>query len=324
MSVTPEALLTAPALLRAALGDRLLAGVPLAPYTTFRIGGPADLFFEARSADDLAHSVTAAREAGVPYVVLGLGANVLVGDLGFRGLVVRNAARHVRVDRATLRLHAESGAVVYPDVIDAAVEAGLSGLEHYVGIPSTVGGALWQNLHFLSPDRSRTMFIEEVVEAAELLTEEGARRTVGLDYFDFGYDYSTLHVRRDLVLSATFRLRPGDVARMRAVMAANLAWRRERHPPLDTEPSAGSIFKKIEGIGAGRLIDGAGLKGFRVGGAEITHRHANIVVNRGGATAADVQGLIRHVQRVVERETGYRLEPEIGMVGAFATPTPTD
>ena len=311
----------APPSLAATLGGRLLEGVPLAPYTTFRIGGPADLFFEARTADDLAAAVTAARAEGVPYVVLGLGANVLVGDLGFRGLVVRNAARHVRVDRDGLRLHAESGAVVYPDLIDAAVEAGLSGLEHYVGIPSTVGGALWQNLHFLSPDRSRTMFIEEVVESADLLTEEGERKTVGLDYFDFGYDYSTLHVRRDLVLTATFRLRPGDVPRMRDVMAANLGWRRERHPPLDTEPSAGSIFKKIEGIGAGRLIDGAGLKGFRVGGAEITHRHANIVVNRGGATAADVQGLIRYVQAVVERETSYRLETEIGMIGDFAEPT---
>ena len=100
-------------------------------------------------------------------------------------------------------------------------------------------------------------------------------------------------------------------------MAENLEWRRERHPPLDTEPSAGSIFKKIEGIGAGRLIDGCGLKGTRVGGAEITHRHANIIINRGGATAADVRRLISMVQETVERETGYRLEAEIGFVGEF-------
>jgi UDP-N-acetylmuramate dehydrogenase len=307
------------AALRDALGDRLQTDILLAPYTTFKIGGPADLFVEATTADELAAAVTAARASGVPYHLLGLGANVLVGDLGFRGLVIHNAARHVAV-RGT-QLWAESGAIVWPDLINVAVAAGLSGIEHYAGIPSTVGGALWQNLHFLSPDRSRTMFIEEVTEGAELLTEEGERRTVGLEYFDFGYDYSTLHVRRDVVLSATFRLTPADPEAMRAVIESNLDWRRERHPPLDTEPSAGSIFKKIEGIGAGRLIDGCGLKGFRVGGAEITQRHANIVINRGGATAADVRGLIAHVQAVVARETGYHLETEIGMIGEFAPPT---
>ncbi|QXD14152.1 UDP-N-acetylmuramate dehydrogenase [Rhodocaloribacter litoris] len=304
-----------------ALGpERLRCGVPLAPYTTFRIGGPADLFFEARTPEELARAITVARQLGLPYFLLGLGANILVGDGGFRGLVIRNAARAFRIHPATHRLWAASGAIVYPDVIEAAVAAGLSGLEHYVGIPSTVGGALWQNLHFLSPDRSRTMFIEEVFLEAELLTAEGERRTAGRDYFRFGYDYSVLHERDDIVLSATFQLAPADPARMRAVMAANLAWRRERHPPLETEPSAGSIFKKIEGIGAGRLIDQCGLKGTRIGGAEITHRHANIIVNRGGATAADVRALIALAQEVVERETGYRLEPEIAFVGDFGPP----
>ncbi|HYE96280.1 MAG TPA: UDP-N-acetylmuramate dehydrogenase [Rubricoccaceae bacterium] len=291
--------------------------VPLAPYTTFRIGGPADRFVEVRSADELVAAVRAAREHGVPYFVLGLGANILTGDGGFRGLVVRNRAAHLTVDAESGRVWAESGAVVYPDLIEAAVAAGLSGLEHYVGIPSTVGGALWQNLHFLSPDRSRTMFIEEVLTAAELLTPEGERKTVGVDYLDFGYDYSSLHVSGDLALSATFKLEKADEAALRSVMEANLAWRRERHPPLDTEPSAGSIFKKIEGIGAGRLIDGCGLKGARIGGAEVSPRHANIIVNRGGATAHDVRHLIAYVQETVERETGYRLSPEIGFVGDF-------
>src|SRR5690606_1645589 len=242
----------------------------------------------------------------------------------FRGLVIRNAARHTRVDAGAGRLWAESGAVVYPDVIEQAVSHGLSGLEHYVGIPSTVGGALWQNLHFLSPppERERTMFIEEVVHEAEILTPGGERKTVGVDYFAFGYDYSTLHDSGDVVLSATFQLRPAGEDRMREVMAANLDWRRERHPPLDTEPSAGSIFKKIEGIGAGRLIDWCGLKGTRIGGAMVTHRHANILINAGlaegrGATARDVRHLIGYVQETVEREQGYRLHPEIGFVGDF-------
>jgi UDP-N-acetylmuramate dehydrogenase len=126
-----------------------------------------------------------------------------------------------------------------------------------------------------------------------------------------------LHHRRDVVLAATFRLAPGDPAAMRRVIAENLAWRAERHPPLDTEPSVGSIFQKIEGIGAGRLIEEAGLKGLRIGGAEITRRHANIIVNRGGATAADVRALIARAQEEVERRTGHRLVPEISFVGDF-------
>ena len=293
--------------------DRLRTNVRLAPFTTFHIGGPADYYIEARSADELAGLVDAARDAGVPYFLLGVGANILIGDGGFRGLVIHNRARRIDVDAEHCRIFAESGAIVYPDLIECAVSRGLSGLEHYVGIPSTVGGALWQNLHFLSPppERERTMFIEEVVHSADLLLESGERVTVGVDHFDFGYDYSTLHVRDDVVLSAVFQLEPGDPHRMRTVMEANLAWRRERHPPLDTEPSAGSIFKKIDGIGAGRLIDQCGLKGTRIGGIEVTHRHANIMVNRGGGTAADVRAMISHVQHIVQEKTGYLLEPEI-------------
>lgn len=303
--------------------DRLRRDVPLAPFTTFKIGGPADLYFEARSADELEHILRAARETKVPFFLLGTGANILVGDRGVRGLVIRNASKHTSIDRLHNRLWAESGAIIYPDIIDQAVSAGLSGLEHYVGIPSTVGGALWQNLHFLSPppERERTMFIEEVLYEAEILSEEGERKTVGVDYFNFGYDYSILHDRRDVVLAATFQLEPTDEARMREIMEANLAWRAERHPPLDTEPSAGSIFKKIQGVGAGRLIDQAGLKGACIGGACVTHRHANIIINHGDARAADVRALIEHVQRVVAKESGYELEPEIAFIGDFDPPT---
>ncbi|MDX1545984.1 MAG: UDP-N-acetylmuramate dehydrogenase [Rhodothermales bacterium] len=304
-------------------GDRVRRDVVLAPFTTFKIGGPADYYYEARTADELAEAVSAARELGVRHFLLGVGANILIGDRGFRGLVIRNAATHMAVRAAQHQIWAESGAIVYPDLIERAVSNGLSGLEHYVGIPSTVGGALWQNLHFLSPppERARTMFIEEVLLEADLLTEENERRTVGVDYFEFGYDQSILHTRDDVVLAATFQLEPASEARMRDVMEANLAWRAERHPPLDTEPSAGSIFKKIEGIGAGRLIDGCGLKGASIGGAVVTHRHANIMINRGGARAADVRALIDYVRAVVEREKGYRLEPEIAFIGQFDPPT---
>ncbi|GAB5518878.1 MAG: UDP-N-acetylmuramate dehydrogenase [Rhodothermales bacterium] len=299
--------------------DKVQRNKPLAPLTTFKIGGPADLFVAPTTADELARAVRLAREIKIPYFLLGLGANILIGDGGFRGVIIHNQAKHIEVRPEAQQVWVESGAIMYPDVIEVAVSHGLSGLEHYVGIPSTVGGALWQNLHFLSPppERERTMFIEEVVHEADLLTEENERTTVGVDYFEYGYDDSILHHRDDIVLSATFQLEAADEARMREIMAANLQWRHERHPPLDTEPSAGSIFKKIEGVGAGRLIDQCGMKGTRIGGAEITRRHANIMINTGGAAAADVRALIQLAQETVEREMGYRLEPEISFIGAF-------
>ena len=296
---------------------RLQTNVRLAPFTTFKIGGPADFYIDARSADELAAAISIARSTDIPFFLLGMGANIVIGDGGFRGLVVHNMARGMRVDLDNKQIHTDSGAIVYPDLINLAVDNNLSGLEHYVGIPSTVGGALWQNLHFLSPppERERTMFIEEVLLEAEILTEEGERKTVPLEYFDFGYDYSTLHIREDIVLTATFQMEDGDQERMRYIMQENLAWRQKRHPPLDTEPSAGSIFKKIEGIGAGRLIDQCGLKGTRIGGIEITHRHANIMINRGGGTAQDLKKMIEHVQDVVQRDTGYLLETEVKFIG---------
>jgi len=304
--------------------ERVRRNAALAPYTTFKIGGPADLLLEVGSAGELAAAVTAARRRGVPYFRLGLGANILIGDRGFRGLVIRNRARRMELlpaarGAATRRLRAESGAVVYPDLIELAVANGLSGLEHYAGIPSTVGGAIWQNLHFLAPapERARTMFIAEVTVEAELLDDAGERRVASVNELELGYDTSLLHRRPDTALAATFALTPDDPARLRRVVRENLAWRAERHPPLATEPSAGSIFKKIAGLGAGRLIDDCGLKGAARGGAVVTQRHANIIVNRGDARAADVRALIEHVQEVVERRTGHRLEPEIQMVGEF-------
>ncbi len=317
MTTAAAALTTAAA---AALGarfgrERLERDVPLAPLTTFRIGGPADLLLRVRSADELADAVALAREAALPHFLLGAGANILVGERGFRGLVIRNEARGVEVEEE--RVRAESGVVVFHDLIEATVSRGLGGLHHYVGIPSTVGGAIWQNLHFLAPDRERTVFIEEVVEACELLSEEGERRTVGVDYLRFGYDWSILHERRDVVLAVTFRLRSRPQAELREVMRENLKWRDDRHPDLWLYPSAGSIFQKIDGVGAGRLIDACGLKGRVLGNAQIFHRHANIIVNLGGATASDVRALIDLARETVARETGHELTPEIGMIGEF-------
>ena len=304
-------------IVRALGAERVQRDIPIGPFTTFRIGGPADLFFEARSADDLAAAVTAARQSGIPWFVLGLGANILVGDRGFRGLVIRNVASAHAFDGTGL-LRTESGAVMKELILDA-VQNGWSGLEHYVGIPSTVGGAIWQNLHFLSPapERERTMFIAEIFESCEILTEEGERKTVGPDYVKFGYDDSVFHHRRDIVLSATFKLERGDPAVMHRVMQENLSWRGGKHPWLDYHPSAGSIFKKIEGVGAGRLVDQCGLKGTRVGDAQISHIHANILVNLGRATAADVRELIALAQAAVKERFQQNLEVEIAFVGEF-------
>ena len=304
-----------------ALEDRLEGAtlefeVPLAPLTTFLIGGPADLFVRAVTAEQLASAVSAARELGVPYFLLGRGANILVSDAGFRGLVVQSAVDGIRF-LDPVRVEVGAGVHTFHDLIEATVSRGLGGLHHYVGIPSTVGGALWQNLHFLSPSRTRTVFIEEVVESASLLTEEGTLTTVGVEYFEFGYDESILHHRDDTVLTATFRLEPAPEVELRRIMRENLAWRDDRHPDLSLYPCVGSVFRRVEGIGAGRLIDECGLKGYVKGRAGIFHKHANIIVNFGGASASEVCHLIELAAAVVRRETGYELVPEITFVGDF-------
>lgn len=300
--------------------DSDLSGLPnvrrdveLAPYTTFGIGGPADLLAVPRSAAELAAAVRWAQQAQVDWFVLGCGANILVGDRGFRGLAIKNEA-----DRMTIAdglMHVESGATV-ADALRVSVEQGLSGLEHYIEIPSTIGGAMWQNLHFLAPDRTRTVFIEEIVEAATILSDSEVR-SVDRDYFQFGYDFSVLHTRRDVVLDVTLALTPADPQELHRRVEANAAWRHEKHPPDAVRMSAGSIFRKIAGVGAGRLIDESGLKGTRVGGAEVSHRHANYILNVEHATAADVRALIARVQAEVLAHTGQALEPEIGFVGDF-------
>lgn len=315
MTHTPDLLVRLEGLLGPGRVER---DVRLASMTTFRIGGPADLLVRARTADELAGAIEVAKDDGAPWFLLGRGANILVGDRGFRGLVIRSEVGGIDFFDET-GVTAGAGVETFPDLIDASVARGLGGLHHFVGIPSTVGGALWQNLHFLSPapDRERTVFIEEVLESAEILTEEGDRRTVGVEYFDFGYDQSVLHHRADIVLNATFRLALTPIEELRRVMRENLEWRDERHPDLWLYPCAGSIFQKIEGIGAGRLIDECGLKGRVHGAAGIFHKHANIIVNFGGATAAEVRTLIDLARDTVQRETGHELVPEIAFVGDF-------
>ena len=290
----------------------------LAPFTTFGIGGPADLLFHAKSSEELARIVLTAKELEVPYFLMGKGANLLIGDRGFRGLmIICEIAGIDFLDDNIVR--AGSGVATYPNLITATVEKGLGGLHHFAGIPSTVGGAMWQNLHFLSPapDRSRTIFIAEVVQSARILSETDGIRIVDKSYFKFSYDYSILHDQKDIVLSVDFVLKHGSPQKLHQTMKENLDWRKSRHPDLIKFGSVGSIFKKIEGIGAGRLIDLCGLKGKMHGGAQIFDRHANIIINRGAATASDVRALIDLAQVTVAKEQGYELVPEITFVGEF-------
>lgn len=290
----------------------------MAPFTTFGIGGPADLLFRAKSSEDLIEIVSTAEELEIPYFLMGKGANLLIGDRGFRGLVIVCEVTGIDfLDSNKVRVG--SGVEIYPELTATTVEKGLGGLHHFAGIPSTVGGAMWQNLHFLSPppDRSRTIFIEEFVESACILSENKEILTVDNSYFKFGYDYSVLHDRNDIVLSVDFALDQASPQKLNQIIKENLNWRKARHPNLLKFGSVGSIFKKIEGIGAGRLIDLCGLKGKMYGGAQIFNRHANIIINRGAATASDVLALIDLAQTTVAKEQGYELVPEITFVGEF-------
>ena len=155
------------------------------------------------------------------------------------------------------------------------------------------------------------------MESAEILSEDGRIREVGRDYFEFGYDQSILHRTQDTVLRVTFRLEAAQQDVLRRVMRENLAWRDDRHPDLWLYPSAGSIFRKVQGVGAGRLIDECGLKGRVHGQAQIFHKHANIIVNLGGASASEVLALMELARETVLRETGHELTPEISLVGEF-------
>lgn len=290
--------------------------IRLAPYTTFGIGGPADYFITASTQEEITKAVWWASEKKIQFFILGTGANILVADKGYRGLVIKNEAKNIVLNGSILT--AESGAII-ADLINYTQEKGLSGLEHFAGIPSSVGGALWQNLHFLSPDRSYTVYIGDVVTHAKILSpiQPSPIIMVDKDYFEFGYDYSKLHVSHDIVLEAIFSLTPEDPKVIKQRIEANLAWRQGKHPKDAVKKSAGSIFKKLDGYGAGRLIEQVGLKGKIIGGAKISDKHANFILNENNATAKDVRELIDLVQKTVKDKLNLEMQTEISFVGEF-------
>lgn len=299
-----------------ALGPKTRREVALAPFTAMQVGGPADLLFRAESTEELIRAVRLAREHEVPWRVLGSGCNVLVADGGVDGLVVVNRAASIFLEGDIIR--AESGARM-AIVAQRAVEAGLGGLAWAAGLPGTVGGAVVGNAGAFGGDIAGTLL------SATVLEEDGEVRERRKGWFRFRYRGSRLKKAmgsRDgdgdaggcdcLVLEAGFGLKPGDGDALRERANEILAWRRTRHPSGST---MGSTFKNPPDYHAGRLIEQAGLKGYRVGGAQISKQHGNFFMNQGGATASDVLALIEHAQAEVERRSGVTLELEIELLG---------
>ncbi|MGZ8626951.1 MAG: UDP-N-acetylmuramate dehydrogenase [Actinomycetota bacterium] len=298
----------AEAILRAACGDRVRAAFPMAPLSTFRIGGPAALFLEPESETDLAVAGEAVREAQIPYVVLGKGSNVLVSDRGFNGLVLRLGRAFRWAHRDGDRLSA-GGSMPLPALAGVALGHGLAGLEWAVAIPASFGGAVRMNAG------AHGGSLADVLETIGLFDLTlGEPLTVEAKDAGFGYRCSQLP-DDGVVVHATVRLEPGDPEGIRARMDEVREWRRE-HQPL-AEPNCGSVFKNPRDAFAARLIEEAGLKGTTIGGAAVSGKHANFIVTCEGARAADVVELIRAVQERVLQRSHIRLEPEVHLVGEF-------
>jgi UDP-N-acetylmuramate dehydrogenase len=307
--------------LRAAFGDRARANAPLAPLTTFRVGGPADWLVDAHGADDLQRLIAIARDAGVPLTVLGGGSNTLVADAGVRGIVVRIHGGQVR-RLAGGHVRADAG-VTINGLVRWTIVHGLGGIEMWAGTPGTVGGAVYGNAHF----QGRLM--SEVVSAVTLLDPDGEIADVPAGDMEFAYDYSRLHRTREIVLSADFLVHAGTPAALRETARASLAFRK-RTQPLALS-SAGCIFQNPDpardripdGIpaSAGALVDRAGLKGAVHGGAQVSPVHANFIVNHGDATAADVRALIERCKATVRDRFGVHLQEEIVCLGFEGTAT---
>jgi len=305
---------------------------PMSLHTSFRIGGPADLYAVAASAQELVEFVSLARERDIPYLVIGRGTNILVADKGIRGLVIENGGQEIWFDSDAV-LYAESGALL-GDLARESARQGLGGLEWAVGIPGSVGGAIVGNAGAYG------CYIGDVTRKATVLAADGTVRELSAAEMGFGYRTSRFKGQagkgeQEVILSAEFALRP-EPAQALAEKMAEYTRRREASQP--TEPSVGSIFKRTRQYPAGFLIEQAGLKGTRIGGAQISPKHANFIVNLGPSTgpstgsghrsghrsgqgqasrAADVKVLIDLAQEQVREQFGVELELEIELIGEW-------
>nr|WP_134684611.1 UDP-N-acetylmuramate dehydrogenase [Brevibacillus migulae] len=279
---------------------------PLANHTTWRIGGPADLLIQPKDKETLALAVQMIHRHNIPWSVIGRGSNLLVRDGGIRGAVLKVAEGLSHCEFRGQEVCVGAGY----SMIRLAVEAGkmgLTGLEFAGGIPGSVGGAVYMNAGAHGSDLSR------ILKKAEILFDNGEVKVLTNEEMKFAYRTSLLQTKKGVVLEATFQLRDGDRNEIAAVLAANKDRRRQTQP-LQL-PCAGSVFRNPPGDHSGRLIEEAGLKGFQIGGAQISEMHANFIVNRGGATASDVLTLMDHVRRTIMEKYGVDLHPEVLVVG---------
>lgn len=295
--------------------NRVQRDAPLAPVTTFKVGGRADWLVHARSREDISRALGVARELDLPVTVLGGGSNVLIADAGLRGLVIRVHGGDVtRIDAARVRA---DGGMTINGLVRWTISHGVAGLEAWAGTPGTVGGAIHGNAHF------RGRLISELIESVTLAFPDGQIDDVAVADMEFGYDYSRLHRTREVVVSADFRVTPGEPDALRATARESLAFRK-RTQPLESA-SAGCIFQNPDperdvvppGIpwSAGALVDRAGLKDARAGRARVSTTHANFIVNEGGASAAEIRDLVERCKREVRSRFGVGLREEIVYLG---------
>ena len=283
----------------------LASDAPLAPRTTWKIGGPARWLARVRTEAGLARTLAAASESGTPGALLGMGSNILIPDEGFPGLVVRLEGDFLRIAIEGVRLTAGGGAGLGA-VCASAARAGLSGIEAISGIPSYLGAAVRINAGAYGGE------IFDVLAGVRLVSRSGAARSAAAEEIPHGYRWTKLIETREIVVSATLDLvrAPLEEIEAKTRMVAE-----KRRGALPSEPNAGSVFKNPPGDFAGRLIEACGLKGARRGGAVISPRHANVIVNEGGATAADVLTLMRLARDAVRERFGITLAPEVELLG---------
>ncbi|MDR2492748.1 MAG: UDP-N-acetylmuramate dehydrogenase [Coriobacteriales bacterium] len=296
--------------LQGMLEGHIFCDEPMVRHTSFRVGGPADLFIECASVRDLNFSLDVIARHQLPWAVVGKGSNLLVSDEGFRGAVLVLGAQFKSFSLPDLTCSQNKlvagGGVQLSTLVQAAFKNGLSGFEFAVGIPGTLGGAVFMNAG------SSDVWIGSIVESLTVLRPgEGLVRYQGSE-LPWGYRCSGLPAG-EVIVECVLRVTPGHVGMIRAGMEASLT-RRKKTQPLTT-PNAGSIFRNPEGDSAGRIIEGLGLKGYTHGGAQVSEVHANFIVNTGNATASDVVAIIMHIRRRVREEHGIELRPEIRFIG---------
>jgi len=291
--------------LRENFRERLKLNQSLAEFTSFRIGGPADLFVTVESEGELMLAMSAAYRAGVRAFCLGHGTNLLVSDRGIRGLVIRLGAGFNKIAIDDVKVTAGAG-VDFRELVETVIERGLEGLEFGEGIPGTVGGGLVMNAGAFGGEIAR------VVTLVHGVTAEGEARALTPEEVNFAYRRTNLP-SHFVISRVDFELIHGDRDQLRARVMEVRARRSARQPR--GVPNAGSIFKNPPGNFAGRLLEAAGMKGHRIGGAAFSKQHANFIVNLGGARAADVHALIEMARAKVNESSGVLLEPEVKLVG---------